>query len=77
VSQDVDKASERVADIEASDAPRLVRRTILDFQPGFLGALLDFFEVVDFDREIRNSRSRTSFAGNADLRPAIYRRRSK
>ena len=42
MTEDVDKPSERVADIEAPDAPGLVGRTILDFQPGLFGALLGY-----------------------------------
>ena len=57
VDEDVDEATERVANVEAADAPRLARRAVLDRQPCIDDAAVDLVEIVDLDREIGHRRA--------------------
>lgn len=41
--------------MEASDAPWLFGRVVLDLQAGFLDTLLDFSEIVALKREVGDS----------------------
>src|SRR5215470_11941718 len=65
--QDVDKASEWVAYIEAGHTPWLPCRSVFDRQARCDDTLMNIVEVVDLDREIRDRRAGTSFTRDADL----------
>jgi hypothetical protein len=68
VRQDVQQASERIANIKAPYAPGLVSRTVFGRQTGRDDAAMGFIDIVDFDREIGNRCPRAAFGRDAELR---------
>ena len=57
VSQDVNEAAKRIANVEASHAPRFGRRAVFDNQPFRDNTLMDLVKVVDLDGQVRDWRS--------------------
>ena len=57
VGQDVEQPPERISDIEAFNAPRLLRRTICGLVASVLHPFEHRIKVVDLDREVGHGSS--------------------
>src|SRR5215469_11644247 len=71
MGQDVDQSSERIAQVEPPDAPRLSRRAVLDPQSRSHRSLVNLVDVVDLDRDVWYGSSRTALGSDADLRCSL------
>jgi len=65
--QDVDQFSEWVTDIEPAHSPRLGRRAVFDGDARSLDSSQSLFNVIHFDRYIRDSSARASLGHHTDL----------
>jgi hypothetical protein len=59
--QDVDQFSEWITDIGSAHSPRLSRRAVFDGDTGFSDSRESLFNIIYFNRNIRDSRARSSF----------------
>ena len=67
-ARNVDRFAERIADVEASHAPRLCDDAVDYFELGPLYSLVRLVDIIDLNGHIRDKSSRSTFYGDADLR---------